>query len=72
MNAYTPQLGDVVEIDGHFLGEPARTGEVLEVLGEPGHEHFFVRWEDGRNSIFYPGNDATIWRSAEPAARRHP
>ena len=54
------QVGDVVEIAGHSVGEGGRTGEVIAVLGEPGAEHFRVRWEDGHESVFYPGSDATI------------
>ena len=52
--------GDVVVIHGHRLGETERLGEILEVFGEPGHEHFRVRWDDDHESVFYPGNDATI------------
>lgn len=54
------QVGDLLVIHGHRLGQPGRTGEILEVLGEPGHEHYKVRWEDGRESIFTPGGDASI------------
>jgi hypothetical protein len=52
--------GDVVAIDGRRVGDPGRTGEILAILGEPGHEHYRVRWEDGRESVFYPGSDAHI------------
>ena len=52
--------GEVVEIHEHRLGEKGRTGEILEVLGEPGHEHYRVRWDDGHESIFYPSSDATV------------
>lgn len=69
MAGYKPRPGAVVEIHGHHVGERARTGEVLEILGEAGHEHFRVRWEDGRESIFYPSNDAVV-RPARPGARR--
>ena len=55
-----PQPGDLVVIHRHHLGEPSRTGEILEVLGEPGHEHYSVRWEDEHVSIFYPSNDAIV------------
>jgi Domain of unknown function (DUF1918) len=55
-----PQAGDIVAIHGHHVGEQERTGEVLEVLGEPGHEHFRVRWEDGHESVFYPSSDAVV------------
>jgi Domain of unknown function (DUF1918) len=54
--------GDEIVIDGHALGKPEVTGEILEVLGEPGHEHYRVRWEDGHESIHYPGSDAHLKR----------
>ncbi len=58
--AERPHPGDVVVVHGHRVGEPSRTGEILEVLGEPGHEHFNVRWEDEHVSVFYPSSDATV------------
>jgi hypothetical protein len=61
-----PKRGYVVEIHGHHVGEKSRTGEILEVLGAPGHEHFRVRWEDGRESVFYPSSDAIV----RPGLRR--
>jgi Domain of unknown function (DUF1918) len=57
--------GEVVVIEGHRVGESRRIGEILEVLGDPGHEHYRVRWDDGRETVFYPGNDARI----RPAAK---
>ncbi len=54
------QVGDVIEITGHAVGDAPRTAEILEVIGEPGHEHFRVRWEDGHESIFFPGEDAVV------------
>jgi Domain of unknown function (DUF1918) len=55
-----PEIGDLVTIHGHRLGEHERLGEILEILGAPGHEHFRVRWEDEQETIFYPGSDATV------------
>ena len=52
--------GDVIVIAGHRVGEPERVGEILEVLGEPAHPHYSVRWEDGHETMVYPGDDATI------------
>lgn len=52
--------GHIIEIHGHKVGEPPRLGEILEVLGEPGREHYRVRWEDDHEAIFYPAEDATI------------
>jgi len=58
------QPGDLVVIHRHHIGDHGRTGEILEVLGEPGHKHFKVLWEDTSKSIFYPSNDAVIHRIA--------
>ena len=52
--------GDIVIVEGHRVGESRRLGEILETLGTPGHEHYRVRWEDGRETVFYPSSDATI------------
>jgi hypothetical protein len=57
------RAGDLIVIHGHRLGESTRTAEILEVLGEPGHEQYRVRWEDDRETIYYPGDDATIKRA---------
>lgn len=54
------RAGAVIEVHEHRLGEKPRTGEIVEVLGEPAHEHYRVRWEDGHESIFYPSSDTTI------------
>lgn len=57
---FRAKVGDVVAVHGHHLGESGRLGEILEVLGEPDHVHFRVRWDDEHESIFYPGNDASV------------
>jgi Domain of unknown function (DUF1918) len=65
-NTAGTRVGAVIEIHEHRLGEKPRTGEILEVLGGPEHEHYRVRWDDGHESIFYPSGDATI-RQAKTA-----
>ena len=57
------RVGDVIEITGHTVGDSPRSAEIVEVLGEPGSEHFRVRWEDGHESIYFPGADAIIRRA---------
>lgn len=66
------QVGDQIVIHGHRLGEPSRTGEILEVLGAAGHEHYRVQWDDGRESIFTPGSDAVIRHARHPKGERVP
>jgi RimK family alpha-L-glutamate ligase len=60
--------GDEIVIAGHSVGETPKTAVILEVLGEPDHVRFRVRWEDGHESIYFPGDDAII-RRPEPRAR---
>lgn len=52
--------GDVVEVSGRRVGDPGRLGEIVEVLGAPGHVHYLVRWEDDHESVLYPGEATTI------------
>ena len=54
------KAGDVIEIVSHQVGGAHRKGEILEVLGERGHEHYRVRWEDETETIFYPSTDAHV------------
>lgn len=70
MQGEPARVGDVIEITGHAVGDAPRLAEIVELLGEPDHEHFRVRWEDGHESIFFPGNDARIVRPAKAAARK--
>ena len=52
--------GDAVEVTGHKVGDTARHGRIVEVLGEPGHLHYRIAWEDGRESVLYPSSDLRI------------
>ena len=58
-------VGDTVEVSGRRVGDPGRTGEILEILGEDDHRHYRVRWEDGHETMLYPG-EATTFRRKEP------
>ena len=63
------EVGDLIQITGHVVGDAPRNAEILEVLGGPGHEHFRVRWEDDHESIYFPADDAVITR---PKTRTRP
>lgn len=52
--------GDTVEVSGRRVGDSGRKGEILDVLGAAGHPHYLVRWEDGHESVLYPGEGTTI------------
>jgi Domain of unknown function (DUF1918) len=54
------KAGDVLIVEGRNTNAAARKGEILQVLGEPSHPHFSVRWDDGHETIFYPALDVTL------------
>ncbi|HJX47660.1 MAG TPA: YbaK/EbsC family protein [Gaiellaceae bacterium] len=62
------EQGDVVVVSGRRVGESPRIGEVIEVLGQPDHPHYAVRWDDGHQSILYPGKATSIERQSVGAA----
>jgi hypothetical protein len=58
-NTVEAHAGDLLDAHGSH-GKPSRRGEILEVLGEAGHPHFRVRWDDQHESIVYPSDGVTI------------
>ena len=57
---HAAEVGDLIVIAGHHVGESERIAEILEVLGERPNERYRVRWDDGRESVYFLGSDATI------------
>lgn len=55
---------DLVVIPPHRIGERERVGEIVELLGEPGHERYHLRWDDGEEEIVDLPAHATIRRRA--------
>lgn len=54
-------VGDEIVVDSVDLGGKTRRGQVLEVRGESGDEHYLVRWDDtGHETIFYPGSTSHV------------
>ena len=54
------RVGDVIVVDMMHTGDAPRKGEVLEVMGQGESVHYRVRWQDGHESIFYPGSTAHV------------
>jgi hypothetical protein len=55
------EVGDMLVVSGHRIGEPDRTGEVLEVRGADGEPPYLVRWDDtGHEGLCFPGSDAHV------------
>ena len=69
---HSGRKGGTVVVAPHRVGDAERVGEILEVLGEPDHVHYRVRWEAGHESVFYPSSDATIHPPRARASARTP
>ena len=41
-------------------GQAPRRGEIIEVLGGEGHEHYRVRWDEQHESIVYPADGVIV------------
>ena len=52
--------GDHIVIETATLDTPRRSGEVLEVIGQGERRHYRVRWQDGHESVYFPGPDARV------------
>jgi Domain of unknown function (DUF1918) len=62
------RAGDWIETRG-VHGQAPRRGEILEVLGRDGHEHYRVRWDEQHESIVYPADGVII--TPGPGRRSH-
>jgi hypothetical protein len=63
--------GDWLEVAG-LPGRTGRRGQVIEVLGRPGHEHYRVQWDDEHESVFFPTEAAHIVRRGRSSHRPPP
>ncbi|MGA8716654.1 MAG: DUF1918 domain-containing protein [Solirubrobacteraceae bacterium] len=52
-------VGDWIEPHG-VHGQASRRGEIIEVLGGEGHEHYRVRWDEQHESIVYPADGVIV------------
>ncbi len=55
-------VGERLVIHGKQVGQADRHGEILEVRGENGSPPFFVRFDDGHETLLYPGADCELER----------
>ena len=53
-------VGDRLHIHGHAVGDPDRTGEIVEVKGQQGGPPYLVRFDDGHTRLVFPGPDAVV------------
>ena len=54
------QPGDRIIIRGRTVESSDRHGEVIEVRGPDGGPPYSVRFDDGHESVVYPGGDFVV------------
>lgn len=59
-------IGDRLHVHGNIVGQPDKTGEIVEVHGDSGTPPYLVKFDDGRTSLVFPGPDAVV---EAPSAR---
>jgi hypothetical protein len=58
-------VGDWLEVAG-LPGNASRRGQIVEVLGGPGHVHYRVRWDEQHESLFFPADGVRVVQAEEP------
>ena len=53
-------VGERLVIHGKQVGQADRHGEILEVRGADGGPPFLVRFDDGHETLLYPGADCVL------------
>ena len=53
-------VGDRLRITGRLVGQPQHGGEIIEVRGTDGTAPYLVRFDDGHESLIFPGPDCVL------------
>jgi Domain of unknown function (DUF1918) len=54
------KVGDQIIVGTGKTGTSPRRGQVVEVLDRGSDEHYLVCWQDGHESVYFPGPDARV------------
>jgi len=53
-------VGAHITVHGKSVGDTARHGSIIEVRGTDGKPPYLVRFDDGHESLVFPGPDFSI------------
>jgi hypothetical protein len=65
-------VGDRLDVHGNVVGQPGKSGEIIEVHGAGGEPPYLVRFDDGHTSLVFPGPDAVIEPGRQARQARKP
>jgi hypothetical protein len=60
-------IGDRLHVHGNSVGQPDKTGDIVEVKGAEGAPPYLVRFDDGHTGLVFPGPDAVVERGRRKA-----
>lgn len=61
-------VGDRLHVHGHTVGQPERTGQIVDVRGADGAPPYLVRFDDGHEALVFPGPDAVVERTSSQSS----
>jgi hypothetical protein len=53
-------VGDRLHVRGHVVGERDQTAVIIEIRGEDGSPPYLIRYDDGHETLVFPGMDASV------------
>jgi hypothetical protein len=71
MNTHDAFKGDWIEVSA-IGGGVSRRGQIVEVLGGPGHRHYRVRWDEQHESLHFPADGTRFLHEAPDGALVEP
>ncbi|WP_153348750.1 DUF1918 domain-containing protein [Nocardia aurantia] len=57
------RVGDRLLVHGRAVGMPDHAGRIVEVRGTDGAPPYIVRFDDGHESLVFPGPDSVVRHS---------
>lgn len=64
-------VGDRLHVHGNVVGQPDKSGKIIEVRGAAGAPPYVVQFDDGHTGLVFPGPDAVVETGmAKDASRR--
>jgi hypothetical protein len=58
------EIGDHLHVHSNSVGARDRVAEIVEIQGSDGQPPYLVRFEDGHESLVFPGSDCVVEKPA--------
>ena len=58
-------VGDRIQIHSRTVGRPQRSGVIVDVRGDHGEPPYLVLFDNGQETLVFPGSDCLVLRDAE-------